>query len=79
MKYDESIEVKKVKKDNENKKIYSQKDENEEFEQKKKINNILNQMNLMGYNKKYVLDCVEKNELCHASAVYYLMMNYENI
>ena len=30
-------------------------------------------------NKKYVLDCVEKNELCHASAVYYLMMNYENI
>ena len=76
---DESIEVKKIKKDNENKKICSQKDENEEFEQKKKINNILNQMNLMGYNKKYVLDCVEKNELCHASAVYYLMINYENI
>jgi serine/threonine protein kinase len=76
---DETIEVKKVKKDNENTKIYNQKDENEEFEQKKKINNILNQMNLMGYNKKYVLDCVKKNELCHASAVYYLMMNYENI
>ena len=76
---DESIEIKKVKKDNENKQICNQKDENEEYEQKKKINNILNQMNLMGYNRKYVLECVEKNELCHASAVYYLMMNYENI
>ena len=76
---DEDIELKKVKKDNQNKHICSQKDENEEFEQKKKINNILNQMNLMGYNKKYILDCVERNELCHASTVYYLMMNYENI
>ncbi len=52
---------------------------NEEMEQKIKTNNILNQMVLMGYDKKYVLDCVKKNELCHASTVYYLMMNYENI
>ena len=51
----------------------------EEIEHKIKSNNILNQMSIMGYDKKYVLDCVEKNELCHASTVYYLMMNYENI
>ncbi len=51
----------------------------EEAEKTIKINNILEQMKFMGYDKNYVLDCVKKNELCHASAVYYLMMNYENI
>jgi hypothetical protein len=61
-----------VKNDNEN-------NLDEQIEHKIKSNNILNQMSLMGYDKKYVLDCVEKNELCHASTVYYLMMNYENI
>ena len=44
-----------------------------------KSNTILEQMKLIGYNKNYVLDWVKKNELCHASAVYYLMMKYENI
>ena len=56
-----------------------EKNVNEEMEHKIKSNNILSQMSIMGYDKKYVLDCVEKNELCHASTVYYLMMNYENI
>ena len=56
----------------------SKKSLDEEME-KNKSNNIFEQMKLMGYNKNYVLDCVKKNELCHASAVYYLMMNYENI
>ena len=51
----------------------------EEAEKTIKINNILEQMKFMGYDKNYVLDCVKRNELCHASAVYYLMMNYENI
>jgi serine/threonine protein kinase len=57
----------------------NEKNLDEQIEHKIKSNNILNQMSLMGYDKKYVLDCVEKNELCHASTVYYLMMNYENI
>ena len=84
---DDVIEVKKIKelireqnkeknKDNKND---SQSNINEELEQKMKVNNILSQMLLMGYDKKYVMDCVKKNELCHASAVYYLMMNYEKI
>ena len=84
---DDVIEVKKIKelireqnkeknKDNKND---SQNNINEELEQKMKANNILSQMLLMGYDKKYVMDCVKRNELCHASAVYYLMMNYENI
>ena len=75
---DEIIEVKK--KNNKTKeKKNSNKSINEEVDQTVKTNNILNQMSLMGYDKKYVMDCVKKNELCHASAVYYLMMNYENI
>ena len=76
---DEKIQVKKLNDKKKEKNKNSKKNVNEELEKKMKINNILNQMNLMGFDKKYVLDCVQKNELCHASAVYYLMMNYENI
>ena len=47
-------------------------------EEKKKAK-ILEIIENLGYDKKYVLDCVENNKLCHASAVYYLLMNYENI
>ncbi len=80
----------KPKKKEKNKEKISNKDKNtiknnslnvldDKIEEKIKSNNILNQMVSMGYDKKYVLDCVKKNELCHASTVYYLMMNYENI
>ena len=64
----------KIKNDNDNDKKVD-----EEMEIRIKTKNILNQMALMGYDKKYVMECVKSNELCHASAVYYLMMNYENI
>jgi serine/threonine protein kinase len=57
----------------------NKKNSDDELDKTVKINNILAQMKIMGYNKDYVLDCVKRNELCHASAVYYLMMNYENI
>jgi hypothetical protein len=43
---------------------------------KKKILEIIENF---GYDKNYVLNCVENNKLCHASAVYYLLMNYENL
>jgi serine/threonine protein kinase len=78
---DEIIEIKKKnkKKKEKNNNNNNNKSIDEELEKSIKSNNILNQMSLMGYDKKYVLDCVKKNELCHASAVYYLMMNYENI
>ena len=75
---DEAIEVKKTNKKNKEKNN-SKTSLDEELEQKMKTNNILNQMSLMGYDRKYVSDVVKKNELCHASTVYYLMMNYENI
>ena len=59
-------------------------DENIKFEdfrknEEKKKTKILDIIENFGYDKKYVLDCVENNKLCHASSVYYLLMNYENI
>ena len=55
--------------------------ENEEKEEEleKKVNKILDEIEKIGYDKEYVLDCVNKNILCHASAVFYLMLNYKNI
>ena len=62
-------------------------DENSIKKKKKEINciknnnneRILNQIELLGYDKKYVKDCVKNNILCHASAAYFLMLNYDNI
>ena len=73
----ENIIINKEKKNTNN--DLDKKSMDEEAEKTIKINNILEQMKFMGYDKNYVLDCVKRNELCHASAVYYLMMNYENI
>ena len=62
-------------------------DENEEFnikdlidnEEKLEIkkNNVYDQMKLMGYEKEYVKKCVDENILCHASVVFFLLMNYD--
>ena len=51
----------------------------EQEEQEDKINKILDEIEKLGYNKKYVLNCVNKNILCYASSVFYLMLNYKNI
>ena len=75
----ENIESKKSKVNKGKNMNTNKKSMDEETERNIKINNILEQIKVMGYNKSYVLDCVKRNELCHASAVYYLMMNYENI
>ena len=32
----------------------------------------------MGYEREYVKQCVDNNILCHASVVYFLLMNYDN-
>jgi len=41
--------------------------------------NILNEMEQFGYDKKYVLSCIENNKLCHATTVFYLLKNYRDI
>jgi len=43
-----------------------------------KINKILENIENLGYDREYVKRCVDNNILCHASAVYYLLMNYGN-
>ena len=53
--------------------------EEQEEEQDKKVSKILEEIEKIGYDKEYVLDCVNNNILCHASAVFYLMLNYKNI
>ena len=44
-----------------------------------KKNKILEIIEKLGYDKKYTLDCINNNKLCHVSAVFYLLMNYENL
>ena len=51
----------------------------EQEEQEKKIAKILNEIEKIGYDKEYVLSCVNNNILCHASTIFYLMLNYKNI
>jgi len=53
--------------------------EDQEEELEKKINKILDEIEKIGYDKEYVLNCVNKNILCHAFTVFYLMLNYKNI
>jgi non-specific serine/threonine protein kinase len=53
--------------------------EEKEEEKEKKIHKILEEIEKLGYDKEYVLNCVNNNVLCHASAVFYLMLNYKNI
>jgi len=33
----------------------------------------------LGYHEEYVIKSLEKNELNHATAIYYLFSNYENV
>ena len=54
-------------------------EEKKEENKKKKINKILKEIEYMGFDRDYVLKCVNNNILCHASTIFYLMLNYENI
>jgi len=51
---------------------------NQNKNDKKKRENILNKIEYLGYDKNYVKECLKNNKICHATAIYYLMMNYEN-
>jgi len=55
-----------------------QETDDREIKDEKNREKILEIVENFGYNKKYVIDCIENNKLCHASTVYYLLINYEN-
>jgi non-specific serine/threonine protein kinase len=42
------------------------------------VNKILDKIEKLGYDKKYVKDCLKNNILCHATSIYFLLMNYDN-
>ena len=54
-------------------------EEKREENKEKKINKILKEIESMGFDRDYVLKCVNNDILCHASTIFYLMLNYENI
>ena len=51
---------------------------NKENLEENKDNKIFDKIENLGYDKKYVKECLENNILCHATTVYYLLMNYGN-
>ena len=40
---------------------------------------VIKMVSELGYDEEYVIKCLEKNELNHATAIYYLFSNYGNI
>ena len=63
----------------ENKKILIEKKNKKEKDELKKEEKILEKIEQMGYDKNYVKKCLEDNILCNATAVYFLLTNYDNI
>ena len=63
----------------ENKKILIEKKNKKEKDELKKEEKIFEKIEQMGYDKNYVKKCLEDNILCHATAVYFLLTNYDNI
>ena len=44
-----------------------------------KLDRVLSQMELMGYERDYIIKSIKNNNLNHASTVFFLLMKYENI
>ena len=42
-------------------------------------NRILDKIEVLGYDKKYVKECLDNNNLCHATSIYFLLKNYDKI
>ena len=86
-----SIEsYKNSKNNNNNKKIIKGVDLNLNYESivksQRKNNNrkeidfkIILEIEKMGYDKDYVINCLKRKKLCHATSLYFLLENYENI
>ena len=61
---------------NDDKKIVVENSKNNELKKEEKI---LEKIEKLGYDKKYVKECLNSNILCQATAAYFLLMNYDNI
>ena len=54
-------------------------EDKEDTLKEKNINKIFDKIEVLGYDKKYVQKCLDNNILCHATSIYFLLMNYDNI
>ena len=61
-----------------NKKVYI-KSKNKENYKETNINKTLEKIEKLGYDKKYVKYCLDNNILCHATSVFFLLINFDNI
>jgi len=64
---------------NEDENVLNEENDEQGEEYETKINKILDEIEKLGYDKNYVLNCVNKNILCYASSIFYLMLNYKDI
>jgi serine/threonine protein kinase len=48
-------------------------------EEENNDNRIFDKIEVLGYDKKYVKECLENNSLCHATSIYFLLKNYDKI
>ena len=64
---------------NEEENVLNEENDEQGEEYETKINKILDEIEKLGYDKNYVLNCVNKNILCYASSIFYLMLNYKDI
>ena len=73
----------KRKEDNEDDNIFHKriyiKSKNKENYKEININKTLEKIEKFGYDKKYVKYCLDNNVLCHATSVFFLLINYDNI
>ncbi len=79
IKFNFSDRIKRNENNNSEEELSDDEGEKQEEQENDKVEKILQEIEEMGYDRKYVLKCVKSNELCHASAIYYLLYNYGNI
>ena len=59
--------------------IKNKQDKNQINLEEKYKNEILDKIEVLGYDKKYVKKCLDNNILCHATSIYFLLKNYDKI
>ena len=53
--------------------------DNIELENIKKKEKVLNELEYLGYDKEYILNCIKENEINYGMATYFLCINYDDI
>jgi hypothetical protein len=57
--------------------FYESENDSQKIEERRE--RLIEKMEMFGYDKDYVKHCLSNNELNHATAVFYLLENYDHI